>query len=360
MQCSNCHSVIEPNVNPTSICISKKSVDCRDMCKICKVYSETCVYCRIQALHKVRPITNHRLDGQELRQSKNEVVKHIRDSEYDIYIPSIQNNPNGYQILNDSLEDKLTEILRKRDSLPKKKQMDAILGDQSVEDYMFSSQLKYKKARWEILIIHIALIPTGYFLGFILNSVVFTLVFLPVMILIEFFSGKTIPNMALEDFSPLGIETFLILLLGLFFAITQFWGLRFMLQYHKESVNQVKNSVGYVINKYPETWEEFNWPRYEYLHTELKYLRKALRILKDISLMETKIKKIETECAKIPHKIHDELGYEWSLKQHLEVYIYSGSTSLSRPVAGSRPDPRLLCSVCGIGTGSSCDCWDDP
>ena len=359
MQCSNCHSLIEPNVNPTSICISKKSVDCRDMCEKCKVYSETCVYCRRQTLLKASPGT-YLLDGQKLKQSKNEVVKHIHDSEYNIYISSILHKPNGYQILKNSLEHKLTETSSKRDSLPKNKQMDAILGDQSVEDYMFSSQMKYKKARWEILIIHIALIPTGYFLGFILNSFVFTLVFLPVIILLEFFSGKTLPNMALEDFSPLGIETFLILLLGLFFAITQFWGLRFMLQYHKESVTEVKNSVGYVINKYPETWEEFNWPRYESIQKELKFLRKALRLLKELSLTETKVKKVETECAKIPHKIHDELGYEWSLSQHLKVKIYSGSASLSRPVAESRPDPRLLCSVCGIGDGSSCDCWDDP
>ena len=70
MQCSNCHSLIEPNVNPTSICISKKSVDCRDMCEKCKVYSETCVYCRRQTLLKASPGT-YLLDGQKLKQSKN-------------------------------------------------------------------------------------------------------------------------------------------------------------------------------------------------------------------------------------------------------------------------------------------------
>ena len=348
MQCSNCHSLIEPNVNPTSICISKKSVDCRDMCEKCKVYSETCVYCRRQTLLKASPGT-YLLDGQELRQSKNEVVKHIRDSEYDIYISSIQNKPNGYQILNDSLEDKLTEILRKRDSLPKKKQMDAILGDQSVEDYMFSSQLKYKKARWEIVWIYMRFTPYAYF-GFLVIGGLLSLVFLPIIYFIEYLGLESNSIVILCVVIPMGLILMICLLLG-------FLGL---LQDHKESVTEVKNSVGYVINKYPETWEEFNWPRYEYIQTELKFLRKALRLLKELSLRETKVKKVETECANIPHKIHDKLGYEWSLSQHLEVYIYLGSTSLSRPVAESRPDPRLLCSVCGIGTGSSCDCWDDP
>lgn len=349
MQCSNCHSVIEPNVNPTSICISKKSVDCRDMCKICKVYSETCVYCRIQALHKVHPITNHRLDGQELRQSKNEVVKHIRDSEYDIYIPSIQNNPNGYQILNDSLEDKLTEILRKRDSLPKKKQMDAILGDQSVEDYMFSSQWKCEKARWEIAWIYMRFIPYAYF-GFLVIGGLLSLVFLPIIYFIEYLGLESNSIVILCTVIPMGLIFMICLLAG-------FLGL---LHDHKESVNQVKNTVGYVINKYPETWEEFNWPRYEYIQAELKFLRKALRLLKDISRRENKIKKVETEGAKIPHKIEHELGYEYNLKWHLVIAVSIGWGSISRPVAESRPDPRLLCSVCGIGTGSSCDCWDDP
>ena len=348
MQCSNCHSLIEPNVNPTSICISKKSVDCRDMCEKCKVYSETCVYCRRQTLLKASPGT-YLLDGQKLKQSKNEVVKHIHDSEYNIYISSILHKPNGYQILKNSLEHKLTETSSKRDSLPKNKQMDAILGDQSVEDYMFSSQLKYKKARWEIAWIHMRFIPYAYF-GFLVIVGLLSLVFLPIIYFIEYLGLESNSIVILCVVIPMGLILMICLLLG-------FIGL---LQNHKESVTEVKNSVGYVINKYPETWEEFNWPRYESIQKELKFLRKALRLLKELSLTETKVKKVETECAKIPHKIHDELGYEWSLSQHLEVNIYLGSASLSRPVAESRPDPRLLCSVCGIGDGSSCDCWDDP